>query len=109
MVAVAASSASGGTLARIRRRGIVIPQLGGPVAQWLEHSAHNRLVGGSNPPRPTIPPFPKAIRGHFEMWRVSLDKAALCQRETVIAFPEYFTTLSACVESSVSAPLFSPT
>src|SRR5579872_4545251 len=28
-------------------------RLGGPVAQWLEHSAHNRLVGGSNPPRPT--------------------------------------------------------
>ncbi len=24
------------------------------VAQWLEQSAHNRLVGGSNPSRPTL-------------------------------------------------------
>src|SRR5215467_10125224 len=26
----------------------------GPVAQWLEPTAHNGLVGGSNPPGPTI-------------------------------------------------------
>ncbi len=26
----------------------------GPVAQWLEQSAHNRLVTGSSPVRPTI-------------------------------------------------------
>jgi len=25
------------------------PLLTAPVAQWLEQSAHNRLVGGSNP------------------------------------------------------------
>ena len=25
----------------------------GPVAQWLEPAAHNGLVGGSNPSRPT--------------------------------------------------------
>src|SRR6516165_8189673 len=25
----------------------------GPVAQWLEPAAHNRLVGGSSPPGPT--------------------------------------------------------
>ena len=25
----------------------------GPVAQWLEQSTHNRLVGGSSPSRPT--------------------------------------------------------
>jgi hypothetical protein len=25
----------------------------GPVAQWLEPTAHNGLVGGSNPPGPT--------------------------------------------------------
>ncbi len=25
----------------------------GPVAQWLEQSTHNRLVGGSNPSGPT--------------------------------------------------------
>src|SRR5262245_27178327 len=26
----------------------------GPVAQWLEPTAHNGLVGGSSPPGPTI-------------------------------------------------------
>lgn len=26
----------------------------GPVAQWLEHAAHNRMVVGSNPTGPTI-------------------------------------------------------
>ena len=26
----------------------------GPVAQWLEPTAHNGLVGGSNPPGPTV-------------------------------------------------------
>ena len=29
------------------------PHRGGPVAQWLEPTAHNGLVGGSNPPGPT--------------------------------------------------------
>ncbi len=27
--------------------------LGGPIAQWLEQSAHNREVPGSNPGGPT--------------------------------------------------------
>ena len=27
----------------------------GPVAQWLEPAAHNGLVGGSSPSRPTTP------------------------------------------------------
>jgi hypothetical protein len=27
--------------------------LGGPVAQWSEPAAHNRLVGGSSPSGPT--------------------------------------------------------
>jgi hypothetical protein len=26
----------------------------GPIAQWLEQPAHNRLVPGSNPGRPTL-------------------------------------------------------
>ena len=41
-------------------------RLGGPVAQWLEHSAHNRLVGGSNPPRPTThsPPRSELLLQH---------------------------------------------
>src|SRR5271166_2491873 len=29
----------------------------GPVAQWLEPAAHNGLVAGSSPARPTIVPF----------------------------------------------------
>jgi hypothetical protein len=29
------------------------PCAGGPVAQWLEQSAHNALVGGSSPSGPT--------------------------------------------------------
>ncbi len=29
------------------------PMAQGPVAQWLEPAAHNRLVGGSSPPGPT--------------------------------------------------------
>ena len=43
------------------RRGIVwgcawgcLSERIGPVAQWLEPTAHNGLVGGSNPPGPTI-------------------------------------------------------
>jgi hypothetical protein len=40
-----AALCAAGTLARVRRRG--------PVAQWSELAAHNRLVGGSSPPGPT--------------------------------------------------------
>src|SRR5438046_4824517 len=29
------------------------PRIAGPVAQWLEPTAHNGLVGGSSPPGPT--------------------------------------------------------
>ena len=32
----------------------------GPVAQWLEPTAHNGLVGGSSPPGPTTQ-FPKSL------------------------------------------------
>ncbi len=31
-----------------------MPSRHGPVAQWLEPAAHNRLVGGSSPSGPTI-------------------------------------------------------
>ena len=33
---------------------IVLERRQGPVAQWSELAAHNRLVGGSSPPGPTI-------------------------------------------------------
>src|SRR5262249_31555653 len=36
------------------RVGLAAPERIGPVAQWLEPTAHNGLVGGSNPPGPTM-------------------------------------------------------
>ena len=30
------------------------PRAAGPVAQWLEPAAHNGLVAGSSPARPTV-------------------------------------------------------
>ena len=36
-----------------RTGGLLAPERIGPVAQWLEPTAHNGLVGGSNPPGPT--------------------------------------------------------
>lgn len=40
-----------------RRNALVLPHrprdANGPVAQWSEPAAHNRLVGGSSPPGPT--------------------------------------------------------
>ena len=33
----------------------------GPVAQWLERAAHNRLVAGSNPAGPTNKSKPRLI------------------------------------------------
>ncbi len=53
----------------------------GPVAQWLEPTAHNGLVGGSSPPGPTTHSiiricFPVsasfAVNGLFPDWRTSL-------------------------------------
>jgi hypothetical protein len=38
------------------RVGLPAPERIGPVAQWLEPTAHNGLVGGSSPPGPTSPP-----------------------------------------------------
>jgi hypothetical protein len=40
------------------RNDLVLPRRhgAGPVAQWLELAAHNRLVGGSSPPGPTTQP-----------------------------------------------------
>jgi hypothetical protein len=35
----------------------------GPVAQWLEQLAHNQLVAGSSPARPTILPLYKGKNG----------------------------------------------
>ena len=33
---------------------LVLLHFNGVVAQWLERAAHNRLVVGSNPSRPTF-------------------------------------------------------
>lgn len=42
-------------LERVAPKSVVL-KYEGRVAQWLEHSAHNRLVGGSSPPAPTTSP-----------------------------------------------------
>src|SRR5437588_7270866 len=41
------------------------PRGAGPVAQWLELAAHNRLVGGSSPPGPTTH---SRSNGDFPVW-----------------------------------------
>src|SRR5580700_7708894 len=42
----------------------------GPVAQWSELAAHNRLVGGSSPPGPTTQPYANGdFSVHCEMPR----------------------------------------
>ena len=43
-------------VAQLTREGVSVVALdaaAGPVAQWSELAAHNRLVGGSSPPGPT--------------------------------------------------------
>jgi hypothetical protein len=71
----------------VRYQGIIASA--GRVAQWLEHSAHNRLVGGSSPPAPT-----KLIQKYFlaedreeafaQSWKRSMQ---LCHAEPCAAFP----------------------
>lgn len=56
----------------IRGKTLIQPRVG-PVAQWLEPAAHNRLVGGSSPSGPTITivfihkkcPRPKTFWAHY--------------------------------------------
>lgn len=58
-------------LCRVRKN--TNPARVGPVAQWLEPAAHNRLVGGSSPSGPTITivfiiekvPRPKTLWAHY--------------------------------------------
>ena len=59
----------------------------GPVAQWLEPTAHNGLVGGSSPPGPTT--YSRA-NGDFlkarklpHIWRASLLRVVL-RRDRVV-------------------------
>jgi hypothetical protein len=40
--------------ARVLRFTLAVRTPDGPVAQWLEPAAHNGLVAGSSPARPTI-------------------------------------------------------
>ena len=50
------------------------PSFYGPIAQWLEQTTHNRLVGGSNPSGPTI--FMNTA-GHQLIYD---DSCGFCQR-----------------------------
>jgi hypothetical protein len=53
----------GGTVAGLRKQRLAA----GPVAQWLEPAAHNGLVPGSSPGRPTtLRPSGYAWRSHAE-------------------------------------------
>ena len=71
----------------VRYQGIIASA--GRVAQWLEHSAHNRLVGGSSPPAPT-----KLIQKYFlaedreEVFAQSRKRSMqLCHAEPCATFP----------------------
>src|SRR5262245_9703107 len=78
-------------------RVLYVPQ--GPVAQWLELAAHNRLVPGSNPGGPTIllrtcrrfaglavplarsrmPSEALAKEGHLNALRLSIAERIVCR------------------------------
>lgn len=47
------SASPSGKPCAVRGKTLIQPRVG-PVAQWLEPAAHNRLVGGSSPSGPTI-------------------------------------------------------
>ena len=57
----------------------------GPVAQWLEQPAHNRMVPGSSPGGPTTPPHaperrPRPKRALRALKNGALGPSALCAR-----------------------------
>jgi hypothetical protein len=54
--------------ARVLRFTLAVRTPDGPVAQWLEPAAHNGLVAGSSPARPTSPVFAIDFVG-FLRWR----------------------------------------
>lgn len=87
-----------------RGKTLIQPRVG-PVAQWLEPAAHNRLVGGSSPSGPTITfdfidkkcPRPKTFWAHYgpkaktvvpvcsdSIWL--FDNAEVCPPLHVVAF-----------------------
>ena len=53
----------------------------GPVAQWLEPAAHNRLVGGSSPSGPTISPLKASVsRPVLLIKQILLGAAGILER-----------------------------
>ena len=50
----------------------------GPIAQWLERPAHNRLVPGSNPGGPTPENVTKAKGESRKAQTFGLSPSALC-------------------------------
>ena len=60
----------------------------GPIAQWLEQTTHNRLVGGSNPSGPTI--F-MSTAGHQLIYD---DVCGFCQRSVrLLRRVDWFRTI----------------
>src|SRR4051794_13023662 len=58
------------------------PRGAGPVAQWLELAAHNRLVGGSSPPGPTILSRSKPWSRDVRWWDILV-------RHLIVFVPSY--------------------
>ena len=64
------------------------PSFYGPIAQWLEQTTHNRLVGGSNPSGPTI--F-MSTAGHQLIYD---DVCGFCQRSVrLLRRVDWFRTI----------------
>ena len=64
------------------------PSFYGPIAQWLEQTTHNRLVGGSNPSGPTI--F-MSTAGHQLIYD---DSCGFCQRSiSLLRRLDWFNTI----------------
>ncbi len=59
------------------------PEPGGPLAQWLEHPAHNWIVLGSNPRGPTNPLNPRSLFARFGAG--TLSPASPCRRTQSLA------------------------
>jgi hypothetical protein len=54
------------------------PRRVGPVAQWLELTAHNRLVGGSSPSGPTIVVIYQLLSAYLFLGLAKSQVANLC-------------------------------
>ena len=79
------------------------PSFYGPIAQWLEQTTHNRLVGGSNPSGPTI--F-MSTAGHQLIYD---DVCGFCQRSVrLLRRLDWFRTIDPVPMSAAAAAAPAP-